>query len=235
MKLYNLCRKEDDVELAFIASTSIGDERKREATLGSLIEDLIVKDSLSKLLNCKLSNKNLVIFSSYLKKKIYENLKKVFDNSEREEDLEYFNADRVFLKLLKSLVSLFKFYNKPRESCQFMIKIYFELQEYKYGAHRHISYILGIEKYILGLILAETKTFDNPDKYLFYIKENDYYNVLKKRGRDEDMAMEVDDISLELINRFFTLDNEEGKYILRVRDLEGFSAINEAQIKIFMK
>jgi hypothetical protein len=51
LKLYSLCKRVKDIELAFIAATAVSNEAKRETALGGLIEELIVNDSLNTLFN----------------------------------------------------------------------------------------------------------------------------------------------------------------------------------------
>ncbi|CAI2363566.1 unnamed protein product [Moneuplotes crassus] len=234
-KLYSLCRKEKDVEVAFAAATSISDEKRRESALGGLIEDLIVNDNLKTLFSCRLSNKNLAIGSSYLRKKMNESLTKVYQNDDNQEQPEFFNADRVFLKILRAFHSLHCFYNKARESCIYMLRLYYELQPYKYNKHINIHRILEIEKHLLTLILTETKSFENADRYNFYIKENDIYKPERKRDRDEEMDYEQSDIELtrEIARKLFAANTSDSKYIVKLRDIEAYQAINEAQVKLF--
>jgi hypothetical protein len=233
IKFYNLCREQNDAEMAYIAATSISDEAKRETSLGSLVEDLVDQDNLSRLFKCRMSNKNLTIVSNYLKKRMKECLGKVLDNS-LGEDLTYFKADKIFIKLLKSLNALYNFYTKPREICQYMLNIFYLLQDYKFASHSKIYFILEIEQILLSLILLITKTFDNPEKYIFYIKENDIYNILKRKSDNKDVMMEVpEDLNLTLLGRVFAVNTDEGKYTIKLKDLEAYQSKNEAQICVY--
>lgn len=234
VKLYTLCKDEKDIELAFVAATSISDENKRESALGTLIEDLIVNDTMSSLFKCKLSNKNLQITADFLKKRLDECLWKLTQNKEGKEKSEFFKADKIFIKLFKALHSIFTFYTKPRESCQYMLNIVFQLQDYKYKSHINILNILQIEQYLLSLIMVVTRTFDNPDEYIFYIKDNDIYNIMKRRQlMDEDMNEVEDTITQDMVSRFFAINTSEGKYIIKLKDIEAYAAKNEAQLKVY--
>jgi hypothetical protein len=234
---YDLCLNENDIELAFVAATSINNDLKRETCLGRLIENLIVNDSLNNLFNCRLSNKNFLIAASYLKKRINESLNKVLqDNGERQSD--FFKADKVFLKILKALHSLYSFYNKNRESCQYMLKVFFEIQGHKKVMHVNLRNILECEKYLLSLILAETKTFDNSEKHLYYIDENDIYNLVRspKKHRDsdvEDLEMIEEELMEDSAKRLFLVNPGTGKYIINLKDIETLGAVNEAQLVLF--
>ena len=168
-----------------------------------------------------------------------ESLSKVYQNLENQIQSEFFNADKTFLKLLRAFHSLHCFYNKARESCIYMLGLYYNLQDYKYDSHINIGLILNIEKYLLTLVLAETKTFENPERYNFYIKENDIYEISRKRrSQNEDMNEIEDDgqdFTEEMVKKLFALNAPEGKYIVRLKDIEAYSSINEAQLRIFEK
>lgn len=235
LKLYQHCRKEKDVELAFLAATSINNESKRETALGSLIEQLVDEDSLSKLFKCRLSNKNLILTTDYLKARLKECLNKVLENTPGE-DLNSFKADKIFLKLLKALHSLYTFYTKPRESCQYMLSIVLQIKDYKFASHSKIIPLLEIEQHLLSLILLVTRSFDNSSKYIFYIKENDYYSILKRKSDNDDDLTEVSEtLSHKMLGRVFAINTDEGKYIIKLKDLEAIFARNEAQLTIIDK
>lgn len=176
----------------------------------------------------------MIITTDYVKRRISEALNKVTQNFEGQEQSVFFKADKVFMKLLKALHSLYTFYNKPRESCQYMLGTLFNLQEYKYPSHVNILNILEIEQYLLSLIMVVTRSFDNPEKYNFYIKENDIYNILKRKSnRDDEFGEFPNLVTPELTGRLFAKNTAEGKYVIKLKDLEAFSAKNEAQIKLF--
>lgn len=231
IKLYELCKKQKDIELSFIAATSISDEIKREAALGGLIEDLIINDILNSLFNCRLSNKNLQITTDYLKKKLSETLEKVTRFREDQEKSEYFKSDLVYLKLLSSFHSINLFYTRPRESCQYLLSTLFCLQDYKHKSHIHISNILQIEREVLSHILSVSRTFDNPSKYIFYIRENDYYSHMKRR----DMDMDEEEISISMVERFFDTQGKDEGYIVTIAHLEKYQVRNQAQLGIYEK
>lgn len=182
---------------------------------------------------------------NYLKIKIIDSIGKL-----QEKDL--FDAENVgsvcknLLKFIRSTHSMYSFYSKPRESCQFLLSLYFLLeveietsqrtlqtQEDKYAYTDFTLWLLEIEQQILSLLTSCTRSFENPEKYSFYIKENDIYTIAKRKTAMSDIVMDDSPITPEVASRVFAKNTDKGKYSITLTDLEAYSAKNEAQLELF--
>ena len=191
-KMYMVSKGLQDASIAFTSATSISNDKSREAILGGFLEELILNNNLNSLFRCRLSEKNFYISTNYLKEKIVDSINKL--QIKDIEDQESFNRMCTnLLKFIRSTHSLYSFYSKSRESCQFLLSLYFLLEieieisqrsmlarEDKDGCSSLILWILEIEQQILTILCNCTRSFENPEKYSFYIKENDIYSVSRE-------------------------------------------------------
>ena len=94
------------------------------------------------------------------------------------------------LKFIRSTHCLYSFYSKPRESCQFLLSLYFLLEVEIETSQRTMLarddkeeysdftlWLLEIEQQILSLLTSSTRSFENPEKYSLYILKKMTFTV----------------------------------------------------------
>ena len=141
----------------------------------------------------------------------------------------------VFLRLSKALHSIYMFYSKQKESCNYMSKLCLQIPQHKSKQHPSLLQLLKIEQYLLSMILLNIRSFDNPDQKLLYINENDIFKMNKRKSNQMDVDMEDNEISLKTIQALFATTDQSGKTMLSIKDFEAMQAVNEAQILLFDK
>ena len=247
LKMFLVSKELGDISIAFTWAISISNDKRREATLGGLFEELILNNNLSSLFRCRLSEKNFNISINYLKDKIIDLINKMqvkdFDDHDN-----FVRMCTNLLKFIRSTHCLYSFYSKPRESCQFLLSLYFLLEVEIETSQRTMLarddkeeysdftlWLLEIEQQILSLLTSSTRSFENPEKYSLYIKENDIYSITKRKTmRDmSDFEMEDSSITSEISSRVFAKNTDKGKYAISLFDLEAYSAKNDAQLELY--
>ena len=246
-KMHMVSKEINDVSIAITSATSISDDKSREAILGSLFEDLLVKDNIKELSKSKLSEKNFAISIKYLQDKIIDSLNRILIVNESDDTEKYESMFTYLMKFIRFIDYLYCFYSKPRESCKFMLTLYFHFEETIQTIQRNmlakeendidcylISLLLDIENQILSKLLSLTNQFETPERYSFYIKENDIYSIIKRKSakNSNDSDMEESLITSDMASRVFEKNTDEGKYTINLSNLRAFIAKNEAQIEI---